>query len=92
MAWVQARKLIQAHMSATGAMQIPLLTYLRSSSPTSAVSDASAPDGQLGVPHATDLQLARPLTAPLPGLRTLHDLVLQQSGSLSLANALYLLE
>lgn len=55
--------------------------YSRSSSPTSAVSDASAP-------HATmHRQFARPLTPPLPGLRTPRDPVLRQSGGLSLADA-----
>ncbi|KAF8495572.1 fungal-specific transcription factor domain-containing protein [Russula emetica] len=50
--------------------------YSRSSSPTSAASDATM--------HP---QFARPLTPPLPGLRTPRDPVLRQSGSLSLADA-----
>jgi len=61
--------------------------YSRSSSPTSA-SDASVPDGRWGAPPATmHQQFARPLTPPLPGLRTQRDPVLRQSGSLSLADA-----
>jgi hypothetical protein len=59
-----------------------------SSSPTSAASDASAPDGRWGVPHATmHPHFARPLTPPLPSLRTPRDPVLRQSGSLSLSDA-----
>jgi hypothetical protein len=62
--------------------------YSGSSSPTSAASDASAPDGRWGTPHATiHPQFARPLTPPLPSLRTPRDPVLRQSGSLSLADA-----
>jgi len=62
--------------------------YSRSSSPTSAASDASAPDGGWGAPHATThQQFARPLTPSLPGFRTQRDPVLRQSGSLSLADA-----
>jgi hypothetical protein len=62
--------------------------YSRSSSPTSAASDAGAPDGRWGAPHATmHQQFARPITPPLPGLHTPRDPVLRQSGSLSLADA-----
>ena len=62
--------------------------YSRSSSPTSAASDASAPDGRWGAPHATmHQQFARPTTPLLPGLRAPRDPVLRQSGSLSLADA-----
>jgi hypothetical protein len=62
--------------------------YSGSSSPTSAASDASAPDGRWGAPHATmHPHFARPLTPPLPSLRTPRDPVLRQSGSLSLADA-----
>ena len=62
--------------------------YSGSSSPTSAASDASAPDGRWGTPHASmHPQFARPLTPPLPSLRTPRDPVLRQSGSLSLADA-----
>lgn len=64
------------------------LQYSGSSSPTSAVSDASAPDGRWGAPHAAmHPHFARPLTPPLPSLRTPRDPVLRQSGSLSLADA-----
>jgi len=62
--------------------------YSGSSSPTSAASDASAPDGYWGVPHATiHPQFARPLTPPLPSLRTPRDPELRKSSSLSLADA-----
>jgi hypothetical protein len=67
--------------------------YSGSSSRTSVASDASAPDGQWGTPHAAmDPQLACPLTSTVPGLRTPRDPVLRQSGSLSLADGLYVFE
>ena len=62
--------------------------YSRSSSPASAASDISAPDGRWGAPRATmHPQFARPLTPPLPSLRTPREPELRQSGSLSLADA-----
>ena len=55
--------------------------YSGSLSPTSAALGA-------GAPHVTmHPQFARPLTPPLPDLRTPRDPVLRQSGSLSLADA-----